>query len=196
MRTSCAFAVAGCLGLALCATPNFDYEKSQLTEKEADASPALAFGALPDDVDASTTRGPRCRAHPGGESWPSRREWRAFNESLGGVLLRGTPPGAPCYPDRPEYDPDECAFLTGDDLGSRVWIDNPVAASLQWAQGNTCPVEADPVGECTLGGYPAYVVNATSVRHIQMAVNFARNKNIRLTIRCGPYLFPQPLCLQ
>jgi hypothetical protein len=36
---------------------------------------------------------------------------------------------------------------------------------------------------CTLGGYPVYAVNATTVAHIQLAVNFARNQDIRLVVK-------------
>lgn len=179
-----ASAAALFLGLALCATPNFDYEEVLLTEEEAGADTALAFGDPSDD--ASATHRPQCKSHPGDESWPSESEWESFNESLGGVLLHPSPPGAACYPDHREYDPEQCAFLVEDADDSRFWIKDPLTAVPQWAQGNTCRVEIDPAGECTQGGYPAYVVNATTVRHIQMAVNFARNNNIRLTIRCAP----------
>lgn len=36
---------------------------------------------------------------------------------------------------------------------------------------------------CTLGGYPAYVVNATRVEHVQLAVNFARNSGLRVVVK-------------
>jgi FAD/FMN-containing dehydrogenase len=36
---------------------------------------------------------------------------------------------------------------------------------------------------CTVGGYPTYVVNVTSVAQIQLAVNFARERNLRLVIK-------------
>lgn len=36
---------------------------------------------------------------------------------------------------------------------------------------------------CTLGGYPVYAVNATTVAHIQLAVNFARSQDIRLVVK-------------
>ena len=36
---------------------------------------------------------------------------------------------------------------------------------------------------CTLGGYPAYVLNATNVAQIQLAVNIARELNLRLVIK-------------
>jgi FAD/FMN-containing dehydrogenase len=36
---------------------------------------------------------------------------------------------------------------------------------------------------CSDRGYPAYVVNATTVQHIQAAITFVRTHNIRLTIK-------------
>ena len=51
-------------------------------------------------------------------------------------------------------------------------------------QGKTClPLNSPNSTSCTLGAYPPFVVNATSVAHIQLAVNFARNSNIRLVIK-------------
>lgn len=47
----------------------------------------------------------------------------------------------------------------------------------------TCPPTANPADSCTLGGYPSYVVNASSVSEIQMAVNFARNQGLRLVVK-------------
>lgn len=36
---------------------------------------------------------------------------------------------------------------------------------------------------CSVGGYPEYVVNASTVAQIQLAVNFARENNMRLVIK-------------
>lgn len=41
----------------------------------------------------------------------------------------------------------------------------------------------DPEGNCTVGGYPTYVVNASTVAQVQKAVNFARDSNLRLNIK-------------
>lgn len=37
--------------------------------------------------------------------------------------------------------------------------------------------------KCTHGGYPIYAVNISSVRQIQLAINFARETNLRLVIK-------------
>lgn len=53
-------------------------------------------------------------------------------------------------------------------------------------QGLTCQppqVYESKTGNCTLGGYPSYVVNVSTVAHVQAAVNFARNNGIRLVIK-------------
>lgn len=51
-------------------------------------------------------------------------------------------------------------------------------------EGATClPPSLSTSDSCTLGGYPAYAVAATAVYQIQLAVNFARNLNLRLVIK-------------
>ncbi|KAK6209013.1 hypothetical protein LQW54_006761 [Pestalotiopsis sp. IQ-011] len=40
-----------------------------------------------------------------------------------------------------------------------------------------------PPGAVCYDGLAAYVVNATTVKHVQAAVNFARSRNLRLVIR-------------
>jgi FAD/FMN-containing dehydrogenase len=52
-------------------------------------------------------------------------------------------------------------------------------------QGKTCMANnVTASGEtCTLGGYPAYSVKVSSVAQIQLALNFARNLNLRLVIK-------------
>lgn len=60
---------------------------------------------------------------------------------------------------------------------------DPTSIMSQWASGYSCVPTSQPNSTCTQGGYPVYVVDASNVRHVQMAVNFARNKNIRLVIK-------------
>ena len=43
--------------------------------------------------------------------------------------------------------------------------------------------ENGPDGNCTLGGFPVYSVNVSTVAQVQLAVNFARNANVRLVIK-------------
>lgn len=52
-------------------------------------------------------------------------------------------------------------------------------------QGRTCFPRNDTTSadKCTLGGYPVYAVNVSSVAHVQLALNFARNNNLRVVIK-------------
>lgn len=50
-------------------------------------------------------------------------------------------------------------------------------------QGLTCIPRNSPNGTCTLGAYPTYAVNVSTVSQIQLTLNFARNANIRLVIK-------------
>lgn len=66
-------------------------------------------------------------------------------------------------------------------------IESPSDLMFPTWEGTTCipPGIAanEPTGTCTLGGYPSYVVNATNVAQIQLAVNLARNLNLRLVVK-------------
>lgn len=50
-------------------------------------------------------------------------------------------------------------------------------------QGRTCLPSNDTTASCTLGAYPIYALNASHVSQIQLAVNFARNANLRLVVK-------------
>jgi hypothetical protein len=168
--------------LGVCQTVNFAFESSTLTESDITQNPAVAFGNL-NGSQALPPNRPQCKVQPEDSDWPSLEEWSALNASLGGALLKPTHAGAACYRSHERYNADQCKFLVEEANKGRFWINDPLSTYTQWTQGNTCNAELEPVGTCTQGGAPTYVVNATEVKHVQMAVNFARNKNIRLIIR-------------
>jgi hypothetical protein len=62
-------------------------------------------------------------------------------------------------------------------------MEDPTSVMSPLWQGRTCLPTDDPTQNCTLGGYPNYAVNVSSVAQIQLAVNFARNANIRLVVK-------------
>ncbi len=49
--------------------------------------------------------------------------------------------------------------------------------------GETCMPLNGNTTTCTLGGFPSYAVNITTVAHAQLAINFARNTHIRLVVK-------------
>jgi hypothetical protein len=160
---------------------NFQWELAQLTDAQVGNFSAIAFGDA-----ARAVRGPTCKAYPETPEWPLDEEWRRLNESLDGALLKPAPPASACYSNGPHYDAKQCSFLMTGSRQSRFYINDPLTVLTQWPQGETCSLSAKPAGNCTQGGFPVYVVNATTVRQIQAAVNFARNKNIRLVIKLVP----------
>lgn len=65
-------------------------------------------------------------------------------------------------------------------------MEDPTSMMSPFWQGRTCEPQSlypAPTGNCTIGGYPSYVINATSVYQIQLGINFARNNNIRLVVK-------------
>lgn len=63
-------------------------------------------------------------------------------------------------------------------------MDNPASIMMPLYEGRTCMAPGyNYTHTCELGGYPAYVVNASTVAQIQLAINFARNLNLRLVVK-------------
>lgn len=60
---------------------------------------------------------------------------------------------------------------------------DPTSVAFPIFQGRTCLPTSNQNLTYTLGGYPAYAVNISNFAQIQLAVNFARNANIRLVIK-------------
>ncbi|KAL1848531.1 hypothetical protein Daus18300_013584 [Diaporthe australafricana] len=178
----------------------FPYEKSQLTaEVISNLSSYLATqntsgveAAIFDFANASDAiprKGDRtCKSLPGDASWPSRPIWRLLGLLLGGSLIEGVPAAAVCYPDWPQYDEAKCADLDVSWTDPAWRAAQPTEVDWPVFEGMSClpPDLGDflsrPNSTCELGGMPAYVVNVT-IAQIQLAVNFARNLNIRLNIK-------------
>ncbi|KAF1850545.1 FAD-binding domain-containing protein [Cucurbitaria berberidis CBS 394.84] len=147
-------------------TLNFDWERDQVIAS------AIA--------NAISHEG--CKITPGDDNWPSEEKWASFNETLGGALLKPKPLASLCYAGD-GYNAEKCEQLRDSWAGMNLHSDDPTSVMSQWASGNTCVPTSHPNSTCAQGGYPVYVVKATSIRHIQLAVDFARNNHIRLVIK-------------
>ncbi|KAI2633137.1 FAD-binding domain-containing protein [Hypomontagnella submonticulosa] len=159
---------------------NFAYEAEQLSEADVGDFSAIAFGDT--SGAALLSAGPDCREYPGTADWPLDEEWSRLNSTLGGSLIKGVPPAAVCY-DGPYKDDAACTFLRRNASSTRFYLNDPVTVLSEWSEGDTCHLNPMSGENCTQGGFPAYVVNATTVRDVQIAVNFARNRNLRLVIK-------------
>jgi len=158
-----------------------EFERTQLSSEHAKAFSAVDFGR----ADRGTKeRTPRCRAWPGSNDWPSAFEWTLLNATLDGKLLQPAPLTASCYRNHANYNAARCNYILTNATSDDFLINDPVNVLTHWTQGNTCLPAVNATGTCSQGGFPVYVVNATTVKHVQAAVNFARNKNLRLVIKC------------
>ncbi len=63
--------------------------------------------------------------------------------------------------------------------------DDPTSINAILFQGTTCvPGVVNPFAtHCALGSYPTLSVNVSTVAQVQLAINLARNLNIRLVIK-------------
>ncbi|KAK5994153.1 VAO-type flavoprotein oxidase [Cladobotryum mycophilum] len=172
------------LGPFVAGVPLFKYETEHLTEDILRRIPVEFAHLFAFNTTSPILRQGECKPLPGDANWPSQSEWRVLNATLGGALISTVPVAAPCYHNWGVYDADKCAALTSNWI--EPWFHEEDPTSLMWPvwEGLSClPTEHPNSTDCTLGAFPAYTVNATSVAHIQTAVNFARNKGLRLVIK-------------
>ncbi|EUC28553.1 hypothetical protein COCCADRAFT_108831 [Bipolaris zeicola 26-R-13] len=127
----------------------------------------------------------RCKVYPGDPEWPSDEAWSQLSKLTGDrVIAAPTPRAAVCYPGE-DYNAAECSkYTVAEWQKSYLHMVDPIEMMSPVAQGMTCTIPAlfDSHG-CTRGGFPMYVVNATEPKHVQLAVNFARNTGVRLVIK-------------
>lgn len=132
---------------------------------------------------ASTSR---CKVYPEDPEWPSDEAWSTLDKLTDNRLIaEPTPLAAVCYPSDDSYDAAKCAEYTlAAWQKSYMHMHDPIEMMSPVAQGLTCspPTLFDSKG-CSRGGFPKYVVNATEPKHVQLAVNFARNTGVRLVIK-------------
>ncbi|KAH8432946.1 uncharacterized protein LDX57_010580 [Aspergillus melleus] len=125
-----------------------------------------------------------CKLMPGDFWWPLDLVWDIFDLLLGGRLIKASPLAAVCYPDWPEYDADKCTDLASQWTSSDLHMGDPTSIMLPLYEGRTCMASGfNYTDTCKMGAYPSYVVNVSSVAQIQLAVNFARNLNLRLVVK-------------
>ncbi|KUI58947.1 putative FAD-linked oxidoreductase YvdP [Cytospora mali] len=171
----------------------FTYESTQLTSTalanltfhNSGLAELVSFGDATETARVRKRTMPGCKVMPGDASWPNVLEWETFNRLLGDSLIQGVPAAAVCYPDWPQYDEGKCSEVT-DGWTDPAWqAEQAAGIDYPLFEGVTCvpPSFGRYNADCTLGGYPAYIVNVTNVAQIQLAVNFARNLNLRLNVK-------------
>ncbi|KAL4935290.1 hypothetical protein BDV06DRAFT_234474 [Aspergillus oleicola] len=166
----------------------FDFENVQLVPADLQrlnhsGAALFSFGSLNDQSQNSS----RCKSLPGDRSWPESAKWSLLNNVTGGALIEGVPRSSTCY-NGPAYDAADCEYLTSEWTNSYFQYASPPESDPMEMlspvyQGLTCQPTTNPAASCTMGGYPHYVINATTVAQIQLGLNFARNTGVRLVVK-------------
>ncbi|KAI5455599.1 hypothetical protein BGZ63DRAFT_458639 [Mariannaea sp. PMI_226] len=126
---------------------------------------------------------PNCKTFPGDAAWPSSVIWKVLDLVTGGALIKTVPIGAACYKNSGHYNAARCSVVRSQWTNSSLHSADPTSVMWPLYEGLTCEPDEAASGNCTIGGYPTYVVDAQNVAHIQLAVNFARALNLRLVIK-------------
>lgn len=122
-----------------------------------------------------------CKAQPGTKAWPSEAKWESLDKSLLGQLIKTVPPGAVCHPSQPSYDAAICPSVQVGWKLAEWHTENPVSVIMNNFVNDTCL--PDPKYPCSGEGYPIYVVNATTAKHVKKGVDFARKNKVRLVVK-------------
>lgn len=127
-------------------------------------------------------KAPTCKSRPDDSSWPTALQWKHLNESLSGRLLHPPPPALACHSSYPGSN-ETCANITSSWNTFAFHQDNPISTAWNNMNNDSClPSTSAP---CSGLGYPVYVVNATSAKHVKLAVDFARDNNVRLNVKAS-----------
>ncbi|KAI7764123.1 hypothetical protein LZL87_006505 [Fusarium oxysporum] len=136
---------------------------------------------------AFPTDPPKCKLSPFDAAWPIDAEWAALNNSISGTLIKTRPAASSCYITNPFDAPLNCNIVEANWTQSTFHANLPESISSALYANNSCLPPGAPgynkaIG-CHLGGYPSYVVNATSDDQIALAVKWASERNIRIVVK-------------
>jgi hypothetical protein len=123
-----------------------------------------------------------CKATPNDASWPSISQWTFLNQTLSGRLLNPLPPASACHSSYPGPN-DTCAEIAAAWSKFTFHQDNPV--SVAWNNLNNDSCLPDSSAPCSGLGYPVYVANVSSTNDVKLAVDFARDNNLRLNVKAS-----------
>ncbi|KAK5998693.1 putative FAD-linked oxidoreductase [Cladobotryum mycophilum] len=151
-------------------------------------SATLAQGLAVEPRTANQT----CRCRPHEACWPTQETWQALNASINGNLVSVRPVAAPCH--KPSYNKETCE-------AARNMSDNSAWRSAQpgavqwtnweaWPEWNqSCYFEQPTSTFCGQGRVSLYSALVEKAEHIQVAVCFARDHNLRLAIKNSGHCF-------
>jgi hypothetical protein len=167
----------------------FAFEQKQLTREYVASLPAeeaqlFAFEDQIVDINAVNNTDKRCRYDPLDNRWPSTKALNKLKKQLSSAsaLIATVPQASPCY--GTAKNDAQCQAMTSNWTNSYTHIDDPTEVLSPLYQGLTCqPPSMYDSKDCTLGGYPSYVIAAKTVSDVQSVINFCRNDFLRLVVK-------------
>lgn len=133
------------------------------------------------------------RQSPSESCWPSGADWEALNRTIDGNLIKAVPPGSVCYVSEPNYNQETCEEVIQNWTAANFHSSDPISISDAWSNDTCDPIYPNgtsiygdvSAGErgCSLGGLPQFAVNVTDVSHVQASLDFAKKRNIRVSIK-------------
>ena len=121
-------------------------------------------------IDAARAAEPTRRVRPGEQGWPSHADWARLKEAVEGNLLS---PASPLDVCRDSPGGADCVALFRELKNPYFIGDSPVLTqTCEWVGA----WKAEP---------SAYVVAAKKAEHVAAAVDFARERNLRVVVRGG-----------
>jgi FAD/FMN-containing dehydrogenase len=152
----------------MCALDRRTWLKGALAAPLVGGVPVRA--ALAAVLDGPTMR----RVRPDELGWPSKQQWDALNNAVGGHLLKVESPFAACAQSPAST---ACADIFGQ-LKNPYFISE--SAALPQTSGYLDAWTSSP---------SVYALNATSARDVARAVNFARRHRLRLVVKGGGHSY-------
>ncbi|KAK3301204.1 FAD binding domain-containing protein [Chaetomium fimeti] len=143
-------------------------------------SPAFALPSRPH----SRPHNASCRYLPTDAGWPTRADWDRLNNTVGGKLMRGEPLAQSCYPSF--EDAAKCAQVRDGWGSNSLYYDDPVAVMSPFWLNNSCNPFLSSAGHtraCTLDNVSSYAINITDAATVIAGIEFARQNNIRLSVK-------------
>ncbi|KAI5864079.1 FAD-binding domain-containing protein [Durotheca rogersii] len=122
-----------------------------------------------------------CKRIPGDAGWPGAGEWTRLNRTVEGRLIRTEPIATLCH--NPHFDLPACQKLRETWMFADAHIHSPAEFVAPYFQNRSCDPYTSRADPCSIGNYAQYSINVSEVEHIQAGIRFARQNNIRLTIK-------------
>ncbi|KAJ3569534.1 hypothetical protein NPX13_g6052 [Xylaria arbuscula] len=122
-----------------------------------------------------------CKNIPGDPGWPSSSDWDSLNKTVDGRLISTRQLATVCH--GTEYDEEQCQSLKEAWPYAGVHVAESAEFLMPFKQNQSCDPFTSVERPCELGNYAQYSIEVSSAGDIQAGIKFAKENNIRLTIK-------------